>query len=506
EVPPTSDPSWAPVWRAWDETPAAYWWHDTRQARNRDLPPKKTRQLTYALYTLLESDPDGDWLLDYIDADSVPPPDHFLAGAIGMRTFDVLQSTNIAGNLLDTWAASWHAMDHMSWDGNRYPHLSANGRHPYWVLGKGLFYWASDLVEVGGFNPWLAIEDPEIGMRLWANGKRLGIIEAPLIEEVPRTIRGGITQRKRWVCGFFQSLTAPTKAIGLRFGERVRAWVNFLPCLLLAVNPIGIPVGVWALVESVEHHGYLPSVLLGLGAFNVATWLASMTLIYVATWRRTKIVLERRRDRVRYILRVNPLAMLVFWLIWVIPLVLGFQMYLRDKGLVWERTEKVDANHDLVLALNEQAVMARLSSGAAAAPAFERVLITGGAGFIGSDVADELLARGDAVRALDNLTAQVHGESKRPDYLAADVELQVGDVRDPEAVGRALDGVDSVVHLAARVGVGQSMYEIANYTLANSGGTAVLLEALLDHPVRRLVVASSMSIYGDGAYRNESGE
>jgi len=136
----------------------------------------------------------------------------------------------------------------------------------------------------------------------------------------------------------------------------------------------------------------------------------------------------------------------------------------------------------------------------------ERVLITGGAGFIGSHVADELLARGYAVRALDNLTAQVHGESKRPDYLAADVELQVGDVRDPEAVGRALDGVDSVVHLAARVGVGQSMYEIANYTLANSGGTAVLLEALLDHPVRRLVVASSMSIYGDGAYRNESGE
>src|SRR5581483_2441942 len=130
----------------------------------------------------------------------------------------------------------------------------------------------------------------------------------------------------------------------------------------------------------------------------------------------------------------------------------------------------------------------------------------GGAGFIGSHVADELLARGYAVRALDNLTAQVHGESKRPDYLAADVELQVGDVRDPEAVGRALDGVDSVVHLAARVGVGQSMYEIANYTLANSGGTAVLLETLLDHPVRRLVVASSMSIYGDGAYRNESGE
>src|SRR5581483_10901938 len=84
--------------------------------------------------------------------------------------------------------------------------------------------------------------------------------------------------------------------------------------------------------------------------------------------------------------------------------------------------------------------------------------------------------------------------------------LLIGDVRDPQAVRRALDGVDAVVHLAARVGVGQSMYEITNYTLANSGGTAVLLEALLDQPVRRLVVASSMSIYGEGAYRNARGD
>jgi dTDP-L-rhamnose 4-epimerase len=131
----------------------------------------------------------------------------------------------------------------------------------------------------------------------------------------------------------------------------------------------------------------------------------------------------------------------------------------------------------------------------------ERILITGGAGFIGSHLADELLARGYRVRSLDNLTSQVHGSIERPAYLAADVELQVGDVRDPAAVKQALEGVDAVVHLAARVGVGQSMYEIANYTNENSGGTAVLLEALLDQPVRRLVVASSMSIYGEGAYR-----
>jgi len=128
------------------------------------------------------------------------------------------------------------------------------------------------------------------------------------------------------------------------------------------------------------------------------------------------------------------------------------------------------------------------------------VLITGGAGFIGSHLADELLSRGYRVRALDNLTPQVHEGSARPDYLAADVELEVGDVRDAEAVRRALDGVDSVVHLAARVGVGQSMYEIAEYTSVNSLGTAVLLEALAEKPVRKLLVASSMSVYGEGLY------
>src|SRR4051795_1412836 len=130
----------------------------------------------------------------------------------------------------------------------------------------------------------------------------------------------------------------------------------------------------------------------------------------------------------------------------------------------------------------------------------ESILITGGAGFIGSHLADRLLQRGHHVRVFDNLTPQVHGVTGRPEYLAADIELVVGDVRDPVAVREALTGIDSVVHLAARVGVGQSMYEIANYTAENSAGTAVLLEALLDRPVRKLVVASSMSIYGEGLY------
>lgn len=135
-----------------------------------------------------------------------------------------------------------------------------------------------------------------------------------------------------------------------------------------------------------------------------------------------------------------------------------------------------------------------------------QVLITGGAGFIGSHLADELLTAGYRVRILDNLSPQVHGEQgRRPSYLADDVDLIVGDVRDEEAVRAALKGVDAVYHFAAAVGVGQSMYEIARYTSVNNLGTAVLLDALASRPVEKLVVASSMSVYGEGAYRNGGG-
>jgi dTDP-L-rhamnose 4-epimerase len=130
----------------------------------------------------------------------------------------------------------------------------------------------------------------------------------------------------------------------------------------------------------------------------------------------------------------------------------------------------------------------------------ERVLITGGAGFIGSHLADELLHAGYAVRALDVLVEQVHGDSERPDYLDPEVELIPGDIRNAEVVRGALERVDAVVHLAARVGVGQSMYEQAEYAGANTLGTTVLLDALQEHPVGKLIVASSMSIYGEGAY------
>ncbi|HVL66488.1 MAG TPA: NAD-dependent epimerase/dehydratase family protein [Vicinamibacterales bacterium] len=134
-----------------------------------------------------------------------------------------------------------------------------------------------------------------------------------------------------------------------------------------------------------------------------------------------------------------------------------------------------------------------------------QILITGGAGFIGSHLADDLLRRGHRVRALDNLAAQVHGDVDRPAYLHPDVELIRGDVRNPDAVRRALQGVDAVYHLASAVGVGQSMYEIEHYTSTNNVGTAVLLEAIVKQPVQRLVVASSMSLYGEGLYRAADG-
>lgn len=133
-----------------------------------------------------------------------------------------------------------------------------------------------------------------------------------------------------------------------------------------------------------------------------------------------------------------------------------------------------------------------------------RVLITGGAGFIGCHLAATLLSRGYDVRVLDSLLDQVHA-AQPPDPVLRDVELLVGDVRDPDAVARAVQGVDAVVHLAAEVGVGQSMYAVDRYIGANDLGTAVLLQALLAHPVQRLVVASSMSIYGEGLYRDADG-
>jgi dTDP-L-rhamnose 4-epimerase len=133
------------------------------------------------------------------------------------------------------------------------------------------------------------------------------------------------------------------------------------------------------------------------------------------------------------------------------------------------------------------------------------VLVTGGAGFIGRTVTRELLKRGNQVRVLDSLVEQVHRGRERPEDLPSDAELIVTDVRDKDAVSRALEGADSVIHLAAEVGVGQSMYAVERYTSANETGSAVLFEALIDKPVRRVVTASSMSIYGEGLYEDPDG-
>src|SRR5436190_20649182 len=136
----------------------------------------------------------------------------------------------------------------------------------------------------------------------------------------------------------------------------------------------------------------------------------------------------------------------------------------------------------------------------------KRVLVTGGAGFIGSHVADALLGKGYAVRVLDNLSPQVHLNGSRPGYLSPEAELVIGDIRDADQVAKSLDDIDAVIHLAAAVGVGQSMYQIAAYTSVNDLGSAVLLEALAKRPVERLVCASSMSVYGEGLAMRKSGE
>jgi dTDP-L-rhamnose 4-epimerase len=132
------------------------------------------------------------------------------------------------------------------------------------------------------------------------------------------------------------------------------------------------------------------------------------------------------------------------------------------------------------------------------------VLVTGGAGFIGSHVVDALLARGDEVTVLDVLHPQVHGaEQEPPAYLDPQARLVVGDVRDRDTLAPLLDEAEVVVHLAAYTGVGQSMYQVRDYLDVNVVGTGVLLELLGDdrRGVRALAVASSRAVYGEGAYR-----
>ncbi len=129
-------------------------------------------------------------------------------------------------------------------------------------------------------------------------------------------------------------------------------------------------------------------------------------------------------------------------------------------------------------------------------------LVTGGAGFIGSFLVDELVQRGHRVRIYDNLTPQVHPNSIMPDYINQDAEFIHGDVRDYDSLKQALDSVDVVFHEAAAVGVGQSQYQVKHYVDVNIGGTANLLDILANEKteVSKLIVAASMSSYGEGQY------
>lgn len=130
-----------------------------------------------------------------------------------------------------------------------------------------------------------------------------------------------------------------------------------------------------------------------------------------------------------------------------------------------------------------------------------KILVTGGAGFIGSHIVDLLIERGYSVRILDNIEFQVH-RGNIPEYLNPNAEFLQGDIRNKEDIKEALKDVDVVFHMAAAVGVGQSMYEIERYVHTNTLGTALLWDVIVNEKrrIKKFIVASSMSNYGEGAY------
>ena len=133
-----------------------------------------------------------------------------------------------------------------------------------------------------------------------------------------------------------------------------------------------------------------------------------------------------------------------------------------------------------------------------------RVLVTGGAGFIGSFLVDRLIEKGNAVRILDNLELQLHF-GKTPSHLNKNAEFIKGDVTDYDVLKDAVKDIDVIFHEAAAVGIGQSMYQIQKYVSTNTLGTAVLLNILVNekHDIKKLIAASSFSVYGEGSYKCE---
>lgn len=139
----------------------------------------------------------------------------------------------------------------------------------------------------------------------------------------------------------------------------------------------------------------------------------------------------------------------------------------------------------------------------------KRILVTGGAGFIGSFLVDRLVILGHQVTVFDNLESQVHVGGKRPKYLNPQSKFIQGDVRDYDVLLEALQNIEVVFHEAAAVGVGQSNYEIKRYMDVNAGGTANLLDAIVNHklPIQKILTTSSMTAYGEGMYHcNQHGD
>jgi dTDP-L-rhamnose 4-epimerase len=130
------------------------------------------------------------------------------------------------------------------------------------------------------------------------------------------------------------------------------------------------------------------------------------------------------------------------------------------------------------------------------------ILVTGGAGFIGSFLVDRLIVEGHRVRIFDNLDPQVHPGGREPDHLNRRAEFMRGDVRDYDSLRKAVEGMEVISHHAAAVGIGQSQYQVKHYVDVNIGGTANLLDILANHRhgVKKLIVAASMSSYGEGLY------
>jgi hypothetical protein len=130
--------------------------------------------------------------------------------------------------------------------------------------------------------------------------------------------------------------------------ERFKSWLIFFPCLSLTINVVGVPIGVWAAYEYFTRADILPVWTVWLAIINLVLLVIELTLLYVNTWKRTGLVCTRWADRVWYMIRINPISAMIWWFLWIIPLCIGFGMYVRDGGLAWQRTEKIDANKLLI--------------------------------------------------------------------------------------------------------------------------------------------------------------